>query len=424
ADLFDMDINAVYTRSINSPIVAAKAIHRDESLSVAYIGAVDEHSPAIIPLEERSIVLSDVGRSISNITRATYSFGNNARIGGLFTSRNFPREGSNYVSGLDGHIQLPENIEIQAQALFSRTTEATSIKNGDSGYFSNGKHTIEFDGESFTGHSSNFFIGRRTDGLDVELSFAERSPDFRAANGSIFQNDFQQVSSWIGYKFPFAESAFLKEFDMSLGADYRTNSLGERKYRALRPELDFSFPAQSNFHIAYRRSAERFHEIEFPDIYFFNCWGGTHPTGWMDLNFAVTTGHIIARSAAPAAIGRGLDFYLGASFKILGSFIIAPEYDYSRIDTIDKENAPYYSGAIYRTRLSYQFSRELSARLIVQYNEFASAFEIDPLLTYQINPLSSFYLGSSHNYRTFDQMDGLIPSDRQFFAKFQYLFQD
>jgi len=422
ADLFNTDITAVYTRSINSPIVAAKAIHRDDARSLAYIGAYDEHSPVIIPLEERSVVLSDVGKSFSNIARAAWSFGNNSRIGGLFTSRNFLGDGSNVVGGLDGHVQLFENVEFQAQGLFSYMQEPRLAKNGDTGYFNNGKNTVEYDGEHFAGFADHIYLGRRTDGLDVQLSYDEYSPTFRAANGFVSNNDVRNISLWTGYKFPFPENSWLKEFDMSIRADYEHNFEKVMKSASFRPELDFSLPGQTTLHLQYRHNDERFHGIDFPNVNYVTFWGNMHPFPWGDFNFNITYGNNIARSLDTPAIGREIDLYLAASFKIFGSFIISPEYTFSRLDTIHRD-APYYSGAIYRTKFFYQFTREMSARLIVQYDEFSTALEIDPLFTYQLNPLTSIFLGSSHNYHTFDPSERLLPSDRQFFAKVQYLLQ-
>ncbi len=55
-------------------------------------------------------------------------------------------------------------------------------------------------------------------------------------------------------------------------------------------------------------------------------------------------------------------------------------------------------------------------------------WEIDPLLTYRLNPFSVFYLGSTHDLRDFNAADPQAPSlfrqtGRQYFMKLQYLWQ-
>ena len=74
-----------------------------------------------------------------------------------------------------------------------------------------------------------------------------------------------------------------------------------------------------------------------------------------------------------------------------------------------------------------QANRELSLRLVVQYDDFSRAWQIDPLLTYRLSPCSVFYFGSSNDY--WDLAPNVnSPSQwrlaaRQFFMKIQYLLQ-
>jgi hypothetical protein len=77
--------------------------------------------------------------------------------------------------------------------------------------------------------------------------------------------------------------------------------------------------------------------------------------------------------------------------------------------------------------MSLQLSRELSMRVVSQYNDRWKTWDFDPLITYRINSLTMFYLGSTHDYRDFnvaeDGREGWDLTERQFFMKLQYLFQ-
>ena len=60
----------------------------------------------------------------------------------------------------------------------------------------------------------------------------------------------------------------------------------------------------------------------------------------------------------------------------------------------------------------------------------ASRLDVEPLLTYRINPFTVFYAGSAARYRRYEaeEFDDLTASEwrnseRQFFAKLQYLFR-
>ncbi len=68
-------------------------------------------------------------------------------------------------------------------------------------------------------------------------------------------------------------------------------------------------------------------------------------------------------------------------------------------------------------------------RLVVQYNDFSERLNIEPLLTYKINPFTKFYIGLTSGHRYFDSQNysELGNSEwsldsRQFFTKLQYLF--
>ena len=87
-----------------------------------------------------------------------------------------------------------------------------------------------------------------------------------------------------------------------------------------------------------------------------------------------------------------------------------------------------FSGYVARSRLNLQLSREWSARLVLQYNDFSRTWDADPLLTWRLNPFSIFYIGSTRNYAEFaadpggrDEKWRLM--NRSYFLKIQYLFQ-
>jgi hypothetical protein len=86
SDLLGSWIDAIYTRSINDPDVAAKFTGQYDKTSVVYTAAQDAHSPIIIPLEERSHLLLGE-KSFSNIVRVRRSLRNESYIGAIATDR-------------------------------------------------------------------------------------------------------------------------------------------------------------------------------------------------------------------------------------------------------------------------------------------------------------------------------------------------
>jgi len=86
-------------------------------------------------------------------------------------------------------------------------------------------------------------------------------------------------------------------------------------------------------------------------------------------------------------------------------------------------DSSFFSGYILRNKTSLQLTRELSVRLITQYNHFSGRVDVEPLVAYQINPFSVFYLGTTHDYAVVDPTTTLAQTNRQVFFKLQYLFR-
>jgi len=73
---------------------------------------------------------------------------------------------------------------------------------------------------------------------------------------------------------------------------------------------------------------------------------------------------------------------------------------------------------------TFQFSNEFNVRLVSQKNTFTDQFFIQPLVQWNPNPSTIFYLGGNQN--TIEEIEGahfqlLQFNQTQFFFKFQYL---
>jgi hypothetical protein len=102
---------------------------------------------------------------------------------------------------------------------------------------------------------------------------------------------------------------------------------------------------------------------------------------------------------------------------------VEPSLIFSSLDRHDT-GEEIFSGWILRTRNTLSFSRQLFLRLVLQYDDFDQQFNVEPLVTYKLNPFTLFYIGSTQVYRELPgQRDELTPVERQYFAKFQYLFR-
>lgn len=426
ADLWNTFLSAVYTRSMGSPIAAAKLLHRDATSSFAYLSSYDETTPVIIPLEERSVIVEDEHKSLSNIARATHTFDDDRYLGVLATDRRYTGDGSNTVIGVDGRLRLFENVALQGQQLFSLTREPNTGLLANQGSFDNGRHTVEWDGERFTGNANVIALERFTSGFDFHAEYSQTSPSFRAGDGFMSANDIHMAYVWIGNKWPLEQppswATWLVELDGSLSASHNWNYEGATKLDRILPRIDFAFKSQTDLHISYQLSNERFANVLFKHLPLWRVDGSSHFYKSIVLSWSWRSGEGIYYD--PSQPSRGKLHVLTASgqFKPLDGFMIEPAYTFSRLDSLSG-NGQYYSGSIYWTRLTYQFTRRLDLRVVTQYDGFAQQVIVDPLLTYRINPFTSFYLGSAHNFLADETLTHFHATDRQFFAKLQYLIQ-
>ena len=126
--------------------------------------------------------------------------------------------------------------------------------------------------------------------------------------------------------------------------------------------------------------------------------------------------------------GDVLDLY--ATIKPVARLVLDPSYSWQRLRHHDSGET-IFRGGVFRSRAQYQFTHELFARVIAQYDGFRHGWEVDPLVSYKINPFTIAYIGSTHSFEREadasmapgnDALLHYVATNRQIFAKFQYLF--
>lgn len=429
SDLFNTDVQTVYTRSINDPIAASKMTGRFGATNVAYIGARDNTSPLLMPFEERSELLS-VGKSFSNIVRVMHNFENNSYVGGLVTDRRLDDGGGGTTVSLDASLRFMTKYRLGAQWVGSHTQEMNNVDLSESlgdERFAGGKHTAALDGESFSGSALNVEFERDARHWFFEFEYLQHSPTFRADNGFIRQNNFRDFSVFQGYSIYPDGIKFIDRISPRAAAGRTWNFDGLRKEDFIFGGMFVQMKGQTNAFVGYEVERELFRGVEFSGIRSFDLFLNSNFSEPVQLGVELSSGLDIARNESMPELGNSFEIAAFGTFRPTQRLNLRPLFSYAKLSDRDTgEN--FFSGYIARVRVNYQFSRRFLMRTVVQYNDFAERLEIDPLLTYRINPFSAFYIGSTHGYDTYPgRTDGasrfLQQSQRQFFFKFQYLFR-
>jgi len=473
-------INAIYTRSINDPQAAVKYTGLVGKTELFYMFARDENSTILIPLQQQALY-SQADKSIVNLFRARHSLSDDSHIGVLFTDRHLDdfgenkmhKGGANTVFGFDGSIRFLDKYRFEMQTLFSYSEEITDARPFDTTiegnnitieqsslisldnqeYFDNGRKTVALDGEKFRGTANFISIERNARKWNFDFEYSSASPTFRADNGFYTQNSFHSVEFWTGLLFR-PNYRWLVQWEPSIWLLRSWNyhdKIKPFKYNesafdeGMRFMLYLQTNGQTDINISYLISQERFFGKNITGISIgnidINSVFSEILSGRIHYNF----GKAVWRDPSDPDLGYQKGLNLSARIKPHERFLIQPEYNHYKIDRLDSYLAdPAHEGeakeivdaTVFRTRATVQLSRELNLRLIVQYvdektqDDSYRNVNIEPLLTYKINPFTKFYIGmnSGYDYVTPNEDSSLINSkyslnNRQFFAKFQYLFR-
>lgn len=424
SDLFQSYFQVLYTRQINDPLVTGKLIGRMGRTTLAYLGGLDENSPILLPFQERSYV-GMAGRSLSNIGRLQQTFWRDSYIGAILTDRRLEgNSGSGTAGGIDGRLRFLENYSLEYQALASYTREpydATLTEGIGDVRFGKKGYTGTYDGESYWGHAWYVSVERNARTWFFDFDLWNSSPTFRADLGFENRNDFHRFTMIQGLQF-FPGSRFIHRLQPLIFTQRIWNWDWLRKDDILAANLQITWLGETFTLFEYALARERFRGIDFEGQ---RNWTIIAESGFSEVfrpGLMVRHGDRIARFTDPPAPGVGTDVEVWFEVKPLTRWVIQPSLQYSELHDRDS-GEEYFSGYILRARTVFQFTREFFVRLVVQYDDFNKALSFEPLITYRLNPFSMFYIGSTHGYVDYSEPGGLTQTERQFFAKFQYLFR-
>lgn len=166
-------------------------------------------------------------------------------------------------------------------------------------------------------------------------------------------------------------------------------------------------------------------------------------------DFALSAQSGTAVNFAPAdGIPKEADrwsYQVYANWKPINPLSINGRFLYLQLED-DTSGELIFDNKIARFNANWQFTRELSLRLIGQYEDTEAnpsqsrildrrTFNTDVLVRYVMNPWTALYVGYNNNKRNFEIIEGehgdqirltdsaLKEDGRQYFLKFSYLFQ-
>jgi hypothetical protein len=398
-------------------------------------------------------------RAADGVVRITREFGKQSYIGGFFSSRDFA-DTSNRVASLDARLKFSKNWVVDVQAVHTWTRQ-----NLNAG----------FDCLSFADFSKGvgsqqgnaLWIDASYSGRHVSFStiYNDFSPNFCTELGFVNRIDIRQNFAFGGYFWRPNKSKII-DFGPSVSetVDWNHNNILQDWSAALGFQVDFT--KQTTINISRGEAYELFDNIGFRK-HSTSLLVSTQPYNWISFSARYTQG--IGENFFPApgllpflANTRRVNF--GLTLRPSARFRFDETLIYYRLGTRAGWVTPPFSPGqsvfnnyLNRAKLNYQFTKELSLRLILDYNATIAntslldlqtnlgsfdggpiaptkQFTTDVLLTYLLHPGTAVYLGYNNGYSDLTLHPGASPfvtaqgapnnsTSRLFFIKLSYLLR-
>ena len=435
SNYFDSPIRLVFTRNIGHPEFGLRLTGKSGPWALGIL-ASDDRAPgeALSPSDPHA-----GDRATYTIARVNRDILDQSTVGAIFTDREFAG-GHNRVGGIDANLKLDPHWRLQGQAVTSSTFDVIA-------------GTPPADGLGY-----KLDLERTGRQLNLQSQYLDFSPNFETQTGFVNRVDLRQQILKATYywrpegKFLISYGPTLEQFNIW---DHSGTPLDYFVYPGFR--VDMTRGTYVNFH-PFGYDDVRLRPIDYGTLsrvtaYPQPFWGIDGATSWFkqfELTAFFVSGAGVnfnpAAGQAPA-IGHEDQGNFTFTFHAAGRLRIDNAYLLEHVRERDS-HLTAVTNHIFRTKWNYQFTRNLSARLILQYNAVLSNtaisslspnknFNADFLITYLIHPGTAVYVGYNTDLGNLDRNLGLDPvtgtisttrnsfinDSRQFFVKASYLYR-
>jgi Domain of unknown function (DUF5916) len=496
-DFFRTPMDLFFTRNIGDPSAGIRLTGKDGPYSVGLI-STDDRSPGLAVPDSNP--LSGI-RSYFTIARASRDIFRQSSVGVLYTDWECPSTHEyNRIGGADARLKFTPNWTLDGQAVASSSnivgnvsSPAYSANNCEANAypFSSGNHG---DNNYYAGPAERLDLHREGLHFSYDGTYTDITPGFVSIPGFVNRVDIRETTQEVDYRFR-PKGGWIVDYGPSLVTRY------DFDHTSLRLDTDYVpyFAIQgSGQTLIILRPYEELHERLRPqDFCFYGYTLYCSPTTLGDRDYhehnsgaSISTGYFkfatlqaqyywgdaINIVAAPAASLAAATPYTqpfgGREDNAQASIILRPmkplkienTYLFDRLRTTN----PIYSlvqsefpGAgrgvfndhILRSKWNWQFTPQLSLRLILQYNGLLAAtpgvgspytylptakeFNADFLITYLVHPGTAIYVGYNSDLQNLNLVEGtplspgyvantargFINDSRQFFVKVSYMFR-
>jgi hypothetical protein len=369
------------------------------------------------------------------VLRVFRDYGNQSRAGFMHTELEHG-DSYNKVSAADTYVRLNQNWLTELLLVNTETFE---------------------DGVLKTGRQTNWRVNRNGRSFNAHYHWTDQSTHFDVPLGILGRNHMpgaEGLHGFMEYRF-WPEGSWINRIGPRVFFANQDDMTGLRIYNEFSPQLQIAWAGDSSFNIGTNSIKERLRPEDFPGLtttrdysqrrYFVGF--STDSLQKWGFSGGFDQGTVI--NLVPPV---GVEPELADQTFVEGTLLWRP-MDRLRVDTSllsteleDREGrGTIFTNRIVRSRWNYQFTKEMSLRVILQHEDTKPTdltrltreenLNLDVLFRYVLNPWSALYVGFNNNESNLQlvedeqggtelvRTDDLARDGRQLFVKFSYLLQ-
>lgn len=390
------EIETVYTRQINDPIFGAKASGKAGRFTYGLLSAYDMH-----PVESLWDISGGTGlentKAFSNVFRTKADVGTGSYVGFTLTDKELGGGTWSRLGGLDGQLRFKDRVFFNFQALAS-----SSSLEGDRTDFAPGLY-----GELYY-TTKHWTLGG---------FYKAIHPDFQASLGFVNRTDYRSAGGFASYVI-YPDKKYLNQVRVRLQAGQRFGYADSVKQDTwFRPSVQFRMTEFNQVFVSYEAGMERFAGVDFKKQN-LSLEAQFLYISWMPMFLFFETGDSINYDPDDPYLGYSNTYGISLTFKPNKRLQLGT--DFSKQTFWDRDGgAGNWDYNVVREKVTYQVSKTLSFRAIVDYNFFYKQAFGSLLASWVLRPGTVFFLGFDNNYLR-DEFGKLIRDNYNVFVKFSY----
>ena len=415
---FNTPENLFFSRRIVDPEFGARLTGKLGRWAIGLLGIDDRAADQGLDPEDPHYG----DRAAIGVVRVQREFGKQSNVGVLLTDREFAG-GYNRVEAVDTRLKLDEHWTFAGQAMASQT--------------------LLEDGTHFGGDAFNMDLHRQSRNWSYDLQYIDRGEGFHTDLGFVNRVNMRQLQQYVGRRYH-PKSKKVLSFGPSLWAMGLLDHHSVQQEWRVQPGFFVEMARSTYLNVVHGEVFERYQSINFRRR--FTALGGHteyFKRATIDASYVRGTGinYNPAGSLLPF-LADERDWQANLTIRPTSRLKLDEIYYYTRLRI---PGATVFVNHLGRSRLNYQFTRELSLRFIVDYNAVLDNPALvnlthqkrvtgDVLLTYLIHPGTALYIGYTDQLQNLALFPGPPPTvapigfpstttARGFFAKVSYLLR-